>query len=423
MVNFRPLCFFQSFRFITNSILLFSSVHLTDVALARVSRDECTALESDVPLAGEALNDAASYAWTRDWEDRWDAGGSAARISAGSLNAYKFLYVEQIRFEANPDQSPLWLFLQRDRFDTANEYESNNELDLTFPFRRENHLAASLITDSDSDKKFSDMGLAIGRRKNLGDFAEVFFWSVDHYYNTKELGDARWITKPYSWGLRFSRPETGLPLRKFNVEIDTPSRLRRGTDFCDYAKRSLTATGDIGPNWRWAMHHVAKEKRISYGDATRDAQGGGIDDVNVSRAYNRIDVTWSALMPDESRWTAGAQLHNDILDRSDQNTRLERAEAILRADRTGSIGNNFRGTLGLVASRGNRDVDPIEKQTIEQVKFQTGLEYLIIDKATLTGSFRALANWDVDHLVTDFPFKKKQLRPWDGGLLQFSLYQ
>jgi hypothetical protein len=391
------------------------AISFSSGAMARVARTECLDFEGDRPLAGEALNDAASYAWTRDWDDRWDVGGNGARMSAGSLNAYKFLYLEQIRFEATPRDSALWLFLQREKRETANEYELSNELDLTFPFDRENNLAASLITDSDSDKKWSDMGLAIGRRKNLVDYAEIFFWSVDHYYNTKELEDARWITKPYSWGLRFSRPENGLALRKLLIEIDTPSRLRRGSNFCDYAKLALSATGDIGDEWRWGIQHQSKEKSISY-------EGADVARIDADRAYNRLDLTWSRIAADRSRWTAGIELHSDILRRSDITVANTREEAVLRADRASDIGNNFRGTLGAVASRGERTVDrgePGEKETIEQVKFQTGLEYRVGDR----GAFRTLANWDLDHLVTDFPFKKHQLRPWDGGLLQFSLYQ
>ena len=94
----------------------------------RVSRTECAGFFADVPLAGEALNDAASYAWVRDWDQQWneqgdrDSSAAAARISAGSLDARKFLYHEQIRLQAAPQGNALWIFLQREKQESANEY-------------------------------------------------------------------------------------------------------------------------------------------------------------------------------------------------------------------------------------------------------------------------------------------------------------
>lgn len=415
MVIFKSQHFPPSGRIVIGIFFIFSGLNYACPGSARVSRSECRGLEADMPLAGEALNDAASYAWTRDWEDRWDRGGNGARLSAGSLDAYKFLYVEQIRLAAIPQESALWIFLQRNKRETANDYEVSNELNLALPFHGENHLATSLITDSDSDKKWSDLGFAFGRRKNLVDYAEVFFWSVDHYYNTKELDDARWLNKPYSWGVRYARPEAGLALRKMDIEIDTASRLREGTTTCDYSRQALVASGDIGTPWRWTIEHVAKQKNLSSGEA-------GANPVDIDRTYDRVDLTWSAAAPDDAAWTTGIELHRDILRRSDQAAPNERHEAVVRSVRAKDISAQLRGTIGAVASRGERTVDrgtPGEKETIEQIKFQTGLEYRVGDQ----GAFRALANWDVDHLFTDFPYKKNHLRPWDGGLLQFSLYQ
>ena len=114
-----------------------------------------------------------------------------------------------------------------------------------------------------------------------------------------------------------------------------------------------------------------------------------------------------------------------------------RNETIFYGGRSQIISGNFWMFLGGVGSLGTQHIGE-KLDYIEQLKFQTGLEYRIMDRSRdwdaanqmnqrqgagrLKGSFRTLANWDIDHLVWDFPYRKRGLRPWDGGLLQFSLY-
>lgn len=394
---------------------------------ARVSRTECDGFLADVPLAGEALNDAASYAWPRDWDQQWneqgnrDSSSAAARISAGSLDARKFLYHEQIRLQAAPQGNALWIFLQREKQESANEYRVSNELNLTIPGPI---FSGSVMTDSDSDKKWSDLGLAFGRRKSLTDFAEGFVWSVDHYYNVKEASSARWSRRPLSWGFRLGSPEQDPAIAKAEIEIDEPATYELDGSTCHYRSYVTHLQGYFGaaflPSFsknpfRWNMDHYQKHKSI--------------DEEYVERTTTSFDLSWEQSLMDDHTDTLGIKLHRDRLDRDPGAKSASRDEMILYGSRSQAFSTNLWMSLGGVGSRGTQRISQ-ELDSIEQLKFQTGLEYRIVDRAgdrpgdsrRLKGSFRALANWDVDHLVWDFPYKKKGLRPWDGGLLQFSLY-
>ncbi len=375
---------------------------------ARVSRTECTGFDGDVPHAGEALNDAASYAWVREWDEQWDrdSDSAAARISAGSLDARKFLYHEQIRLQAAPRGTALWIFLQREKRETAREYITSNELNLTLPGAA---FAGSILTDSDSDKKWSDLGLALGRRKSLTDFAEGFIWSVDHYYNVKETSSARWSQKPYSWGFRFASPEQNATFAKAEIEIDEPATYEVDGTSCHFRRRGAHLQGNYRTGFsknpfRWSVEHLKKKKSIESRYAERNV--------------NSLDLTWGPSSNGQNTDTLGIKFNLDQLDRDGGAKSALRREIILYGGRTQIISGNLWLFLGGVGSLGTQRIGE-DLDSIEQLKFQTGLEYRIAgDK----GSFRTLANWDVDHLVWDFPYRKKGLRPWDGGLLQFSIY-
>ena len=415
----------------------------------RVARTECAGFDGDVPLAAEALNDAASYAWVREWDQQWDqqsdeqldqkadrdSGSAAARISAGSLDARKFLYHEEIRLQAAPKNSALWIFLQRKKRETVNEYKISNELNLTIPGP---FFSGSLMTDSDSDKKWSDLGLALGRRKSLTDFAEGFIWSVDHYYNVKETSPARWSRRPLSWGFRLGSPIPDAAITKAEIEIDEPATYEVDGSTCHYRSRvahlrgyypagfpltGFSMAGFSMATLRWSIDHFQKRKSI--------------DDRYAERNADSLDLSWGRVLIEQHTDTLGVRFHRDQLDRDSSAKSAFRNETILYGGRSQIISGNFWMFLGGVGSLGTQRIGE-KLDYIEQLKFQTGLEYRIMDRSRdwdaanqmnqrqgagrLKGSFRTLANWDIDHLVWDFPYRKRGLRPWDGGLLQFSLY-
>ncbi|MEY4631995.1 MAG: hypothetical protein RIQ81_2115 [Pseudomonadota bacterium] len=400
-------------------------------ALARAGADDCSDFSDDIPLAGESLNDAASYDFPEHWRDWWDLGGTSARISAGSLNAREFLYSEDLRFEATSNDSQVSLFFDRGLRQNHWLKSSGTELNLNITPGNSGVPSFSVLMDSDAIKKNADLGLAIGWRQSLVDYSEFFFWSIDHYYNTKETSAARWIKKPFAWGYRFSKPRpesSETPwLQQAQIEIQ-PKAVYDNPDagtVCTTSRRSLTLRGKITTHILWNVANFNTEKNVTSKSSAGTA-------THTKRDSASAAVTWIS-SPAQSG--AGGEYDSvrieilvDKLERESQAASGLRREAIVSARRHLEAGETGQWFFGIIASRGQQSIGIAEAdgaQVIEQAKLQTGFEYQIgrnTKAGRPKGSFRTLANWDLDHLVQDFPYSKRRFRPWDGGLLQFSIY-
>lgn len=432
----------------------------TEQASARIRRTTCWDDITDQPRAGEFLNDSVAYAWSQPWQDLWDAssGYGAARLSAGSLDAREFLYLEEINLSAAPPGSPLWIFLRRQILEQGPDESVDHELSLSLPTVSDSFVP-SLLTDTDSNKKWSDLGLAIGKRKSMNDFAEIYFWSPDHYYNTKALdedsegGDAgKWQKHPYSWGFRVASPERNARLSHLNLEVDTPARFRSSQLTCEYRALSLHARGKIPVQLKWldesGTNRLLWRIALSRHDKLIDKFGDEfVDPTKSSRMTTEVELALDrtlgpldssseqldASLPSRGHWHAAILWHQDRIKIQNETHRsYDRDEVVLSTRYTNTMKEDLWYFLGAIGSLGHRtrpswtDANEIVGDDIEQLKFQTGIEWRILESAPgagrgrrMTGAFRTLANWDIDHLVSDFPYKKHSIRPWDGGLLQF----
>ena len=258
----------------------------------------------------------------------------------------------------------------------------------------------------------------------------------------KETSSARWSRKPLSWGFRLGSPHPDAVISKAEIEIDEPATYEVDGVTCHYRSHvahlqgyypsgfslpGFSTAGFSAAALRWSIDHFKKNKSI--------------DDRYSERSANSLDLSWERVLIEQYTDTLGVRFHRDHLDRDPGAKSAFRNETILYGGRSQVITGNLWMFLGGVGSLGTQRIGET-LDSIEQLKFQTGLEYRIVDRSgdrniagrsaplindrigagRLKGSFRTLANWDLDHLVRDFPYRKRRIRPWDGGLLQFSLY-
>jgi hypothetical protein len=424
----------ENINFILKTVVLASSITTFSTpswAQFRQSHRDCLNLGDELPIPGEALNDTASYMLPGHWERQWyQHDGAAARFSAGSINTRDFLYSEDLKFSSAPANSSLWIFFERRRMHNKWNSGDTNELALTLPAPA----TLSLLTDSDAVKKNSDLGIAVGMRRSSIDYAELFLWSIDHFYNAKETSSARWSKKPVAFGARLSAPEGHGPfgnlLQRAHAQIQvrgvheqkTESRQEEIT--CAISGKSLQADGTLSDQLQWHAEWIAREITLEATNASR----------NSERMTGMVGVSWSnTKMLHSSRSSLtdsiGFQMAFDDLKREKGAFSARRREIIATFNRSWNNDHVWSWFTGIVGSRGEQKIDDgtnRETAPIEQAKLQTGFEYRNREQNaanTPNGVFRALANWDLDHLSRDFPYQKRAFRPWDGGLLQFSFYQ
>ena len=405
-------------------------------ASARFLENDSMQIDQEERLGLETYNDLISYRYpVQAWLD-WFEYDTGFRANAGSLNANRFLYTQDIKFSTNRGQSGSFGFTQYRVEDIASQRDES-EIRATFmPFGA---VEFSVLGDSSTFKEFGDLGFAIGIFRDRQHWIEFFYWSVDHYYDTKKSDalDSR-NRRAWSAGLREtwvlnseyqlqSFFEYEVPLiwkrasRGFNYEYQRRSaslRLIKGQKNDGLYELSLAAESKFeAKDWReysaLALEEYRKElhREVLTANlawfktgADADHEIGGI---LISRRANYKHVMPNGVATESPE-------ANDLEEKPSPDS--GRFEQGVYGSVNRPIGESSHHRFQYGAHANNVFIDERDGYRNVEVKFQAAWEYRYNAKAS------AILNtsWDVDQLVADFPYQEGNFRPWGGGNIQFT---
>ena len=394
---------------------------------ARFQPEDANEIDQEERLNSESYNDEKSYAFPLEWQRDWSRRSLGFRVSAGSLNIDKFYYREQLKLLATQDGGGIFSFAQDRNEDFLFQ---SNQAEVRLGWQIRDSYFAGVAGEGGYFKKYGDLGFFAGIGAPKGNHAELALYSVDHYYNEKEPGPNRYATKPWTvrGSVHYLDEPTGT-LVEAQLNYDSPLVWEQEDQSSTYAYRQATASvlavlpiddmtslvfdADYGRKFESRSHLIA--------------QG----DKSLDRWASRIDMSACFVTNKErtNQWQPGlAVIHRHAnydysrpdlpdLERDDRlhspdSMRRELLPYVLAQTAIGSS-SQTHAIYGPIWSATEIAEDNRPAFTNE-VKFQAALEQ------RWTPEVRVLlnTNWDVDNLTTDYPYRERSFRPWDGGNLQ-----
>jgi hypothetical protein len=410
-------------------VLVFALEGMGDKAFGRFDTRDADLVDPEERYNTETYNDKLSYRYPLDWLELWDAHTTGFRAHAGSLNVNRFDYTEDVKVSFNGDwqSGPVGLgFSQSRREDVL---EVREERTVRINWRVFEILTLAILGDGGVNKEYGDLGGAIGLWLSPSLHGEAYYWSVDHFYDTKKAdeGDER-DGQPVSVGTR-GLWKTAVTALRWQYEHDLPFAWHRESAGYDYAASRRVGTaqllaGDLA-SLRWLVQADVETKDESKVWPIAGAE----QEKSLKRRAGAYELGAQRRLAPSHDQTAGV-VHIERFARYDQLAPVgiaddDRIEPLSPTTSTRSElawyvtdyrpwGGRHFGQLGLhvnhvlVREGGDR------RET--EAKFQTAWDYRMHDRV------RVLLNttWDVDQLGRDFPYgKNREFRPWGGGDIQF----
>lgn len=411
--------------------ILVSFLCFSPKSLARFSHLDADEIDQEEVLNSESYNDATAYRFSSLWNRSWDKTNLGYRVSAGSLNANKSLIVEDIKLQTDRAR-PVSIGYERHRNEDLLERRAEQELRLNFSLFDAPSLGSkvytSVLADGGHFKKWSDLGLAVGVLGTDRHFSEIYYESVDHFYNTKETGVGdRYSKKPWSVGLKDFRALTSTVEMKFFAEFDAPMQWNRPTQNYDYEYARQNISLEFG--WHldeenhltWKGNYENKEESRQWFDINlkkKLERKVFEQDVNYRRSTSALDYNEFGLRP-VIRKAEYAYSGNAVDPEKDEpgelspNTARQEVLAYWFSHQAISDSQMHCVQYGTIANH-SKIGEGTQDSFTNEVKFQFAYEHWINETSALLLN----TNWDVDYLATKFPYSKNSFHPWDGGDIQ-----
>jgi hypothetical protein len=394
-------------------------------AEARFLEEDAEYIDEEERLNTETVNDILSYRHPVRWLQAYQKSDVAYRVNASSLTVSRFDLEERIKFASDQDLPYSFAFYQ-----TRQEGMLEERFEQTIRANwRPQFLGGSwllgLLADGGTLKEFGDLGLSARYELNERQYVELFYWSVDHFFNEKKsFASDRRQDKPFSIGAESQLAFGPIDLFLF-YEWDQPFLWQRRSRLYDYAYDRRH--GKLG----LSLNLTADQRLIFDGHAEHKGERKLFFDADLSRLYEKAMsryAEWYELRYEqqsgEALKSAGVVfLTRKAKYRFDQfqevATLLEkphpeqsrRYEGAVYANQYFGSGQHYFQTgyyYNYVVLKEERDFKEHE------LKWQWAFEY------RYSGRARVLLNFtvDCDQIITDFPFKDN-FRPWGGGGIQF----
>lgn len=409
----------------SKSIVLFSLFMLLGLrsiaAFARFHERDAQQIDADDNQNTETWNDKNSYRWPLSWQRRWDHSQSGFRISAGSLNMTRFSYLEDIRIDPIPREDVSIAFEQHRDEDYVEAQESQEVrlgLKLIDPVR------LLVLGDTSSLKEYGDLGMGLRLLESETHFTDLYYWSVDHYYNEKTHEDGAYrgdATK--TWGVRSVRLA---PPHEFGWQIfaerDLPfSWYRPATGAYNYERTKFSGRID----WRqdalrsWYLSEQMDRKAEGYTILPLPTAS-----LNLRRDASVSELGYEYFDGDQNGWTIAVQsiVRTSTWTKSGGDASQNRWTERIPPDTSVRKEWGIYGTQefpiaprtvfvhGIYVNDAVVTEDQSRWQELE-VKYQTELVWNLARNS----GFGLNATWDLDQMVRDYPYRARSFRPWGGG--------
>ncbi|MBP9706719.1 MAG: hypothetical protein KBD78_03690 [Oligoflexales bacterium] len=436
-------------------LVLFS---ITTTARARFHPNKVESLTLEEKLGTEYYNDVYSYEWPDSWQIKWSEYNTLSSLglfenttklraaylsSVGSLNANVFLHQEKLLLQSAPNSS-FSLQLSRQRYSDLLIDEVEHELHLVF---RPDLFGSyfKLMFEPMGAKKWIDIGFALGFLNRGHGFFELFYYSVDHYYNTKEeAGQGRYGKKPWYSGLKTAWNLS--PHIKFTLNYAysspvswTQPQFSRKTEYHDKDLEMQIDYHDehygrlsVFHQSHSSLHAIENqlttaENTIGFINSGQDKKfiGSGIAWIYGLNADTELDIKFRHIERNVQRELLISDnfLQDAVVSFEPKPLSLSHQEQIISTTATQeSFGVNNNLIYGFVVSNValNKNIAATsqENQERQEVKFRFNFEHVVGE----SGSIIFGSNWDLDKLVDQFPYSKKRFEAWDGGSIAVSLW-
>ncbi len=409
----------------------------TPCALARFQQDDARAVDREERQDRATWHDGGVYRYYPRLQELWRARDLGFRISDGSYDADRSRIQEQLKVTTDPDAALVLAYKRERLHDLADEIIDN---EMRFTARLGDFYGAVLADGETSFKQWGDLGVALGWRGRRRLEIDLYAWSVDHFYQSKQEVDfGNYETKPRTYGAHLVLDRdagTGLELR---YEVDTPFTWTRtffgaATDYSyRYAHSRLDLDGrlELAPGWQLLATAVADVKQESKTFTPDGAmpytkklnKRSQHLDLSVLRRYDdgdsdQLGVT-HILRRGEASFTQGPTPEAVEEEPSPDSSRREGQAYLFHQFRLAPPNDSSQGQflqLGYVQSWARHDFSGFAEHGVDQ-KFQLAFELYF---AKAAGVFLN-ATLDLDGIREDWPFDRGSTpgNLWDGGGVQF----
>jgi hypothetical protein len=396
---------------------------IPELASARFLESDVDRVDQEERLNTETYNDKMSYRYPAEWNQVYEKSDAAVRLNAGSLNANRFDYYEDLKIYAANDTAGFQFY--QHRHEDVLEQTTIREIRASGFF--ENGLYVSMVADGGTFKEYGDVGWALGYGDVRRPLIEILYWSVDHFYDTKKSdpSDFRssqtWslamksnvsisdkflftILAEYDHPLKWERPSRGYTYgyQQQQVRIDSSYKI---DEMQTISIEISTARKHERKTWDLLKYEKLLERQVNISElkwSERESQE--VNEVGIGYIDRRANYEHNV---DPS--IKAQALPEDV-----GPNHSKRDEAVLWATRYKLwIGDRHYMQYGFFLNYVN--LKESRHDIVAESKAQWAWEYRYQAKTRVVLN----TTWDINQLSDDFPYKKRSFKPWGGGDIQF----
>ena len=403
---------------------------MTGPTFARFHEEDARLIDQEERANTETWNDKNSYRYPKRWDDLWQRTDIGYRVSAGSLNASRFNFEDDLRVAPNPLDEFTASFTQSGQGDLV-EQKEEREIRVGWAFVPGTRI--SVLGDADTFKEYGDMGAALSILEAQGQHTEFYYWSVDNYYRTKKSDDAAYRSRETKTAGIYSVriPEKGHVGWTARYEVDSPldwTHPDAGYHY-EYSRRYGNARVDVPVGDEVSVYlsflHEWKFEKKDYLLAQQSQSVFKSMDRETDIAELGVEIeasdgtSYCAALQGVRRdvdYKNGRKIDlNPVWQETYAPENVRRSEAALLLTGYKSLTAMIGLQQGLFMNRVGVSEDSRRWDTTE-VKYQLLFDFSL-NKNTMFG---LNTTWDLDQITRDYPYSSKApFRPWGGGDLQF----
>lgn len=390
----------------------------SEPASARFQTEDADEIDPEEHYNTETYNDKLSYRYPLSFDEAWAAHDVGFRANAGSLNVRRFDYHEDVKFKVNPDwqEGPFGFAFEQSRREDVLEARRSREIRMNWLVA--DHLTLGLLGDGASYKEQGDVGVALGLWSARENQAEVYYWSVDHYYETKRAEADDWRPRrPRTFG---ARGISGLPSTKvaWRYEWDAPMEWHRASQDYDYEMSRSEGSVRVEHGELTDLRYVAQVDAERKSEARRSLSGP--EDKALVRHSEIYEVGLQRRTPERKDQSVGL-VHIERLALYDEAGPDTSPPMSSRAEIAAYL-TEMRPAGGRHFVQNGMHVNDVRIREKGETRHETEVKYQAAYAYALKETLQVFLNttWDLDQLGRDFPYgKRAPFRPWGGGDIQF----